>query len=846
MANIALRIDNGLNTSGDPLRLGPGFLRVCEGAIYMPDDPDRPHKHPGRTEAGVLPAAATTANTKGLAFLQYENADDKFVLLANSQFYQVTAATSGILAGDWADVADAQSTPVAFPRTGSYLKAIPDGDNGWIMWTGASERAIIREQGGHSWFLGLKRPLPLTVSKITIAPTDTVPDSSSSITTEFSFNGNNITPTKTWQNPSNAFDTDIDTFALANLVDIDPATTLYATELYEFTDAGTIPANFFLFVTFDTISSTPAQGLAELTFQVSYNNGSTFTTVHTFTKPVSSFTQHNIPNLKQVAVIPLTSGGTWVDFQIRVVGSSSGAITQHKLYEMVAHLDTEGGSATINAGIYNYAYTEVFEVTGGKRPRTIESLPSDVIKITADGTEFGMILTFNTDDAVVNEDTDGVKDDPNNNLKHYRKVYRTTKTGVYPDLGFIGIAPINALTYTDDFAISGETLGSPPLNVVYERDIPVEAAGFPPNFRDAVYFKGVIIIIPEDDPFKIIWSMPGQPHYYPVSHGAKLIPTNRNDELKGVTAIGDSIIVFSRTMVHRVRILPIVDRPNFSTQTMEIVPLSPNEGLAGGPLSHTLAYSQKGHAIVLWVSDNGIWMTDGSLVSEGGMGIAKLSIFMDWKKEIDISQLSETKLTYDSILQIVIFEYIDNDGATQVKYLHMGPHHWVQTGQDQAVPKTSGPHTQFALKQRVFGEIASKINQWSLDTTNLRIYNERTGTDLSGSPIVTHIESGLNYLQGSENEFHAYEGAFLHSNWGPSETCELEIRTLRDTKGIAQVLHKNIRLNGERETDFFINRGGQAMQVTVRHEGNTISDGSATRAFGPLTLDVAPLGEVES
>jgi hypothetical protein len=816
--------------------------------IYMPDDPDRPHKHPGRSEAGVLPAAASAANTKGLVHLQYDNADDKFVLYANSQLYEVTAATSGIGAGDWADIED-QDTPTAYARAGGFLKAIPDGDNGWIMWTGADEeRPIIREEDGHSWYLGLAKPIAPTLSDITSTPTVVRPTSSAAAAGSITVGSGSETVTQDWDQPALAYDNDQDTKMFASF---NHTVSAVAAEVFTFTEGGNIPANeeLHLFYGGSIKGIMPTQ----LYFQISYAGDvdGNYSTVHTFALNPRNPDHSSAPDdnpYKEHTIIPLTAGTAWTALKIRVVAlDKTWGTATPVVFEMFAQESTAGNPSTVDAGTYYYAITEVFEISGD-RPRYVESAPSDFVGTTLDGTENGVLLTFSTDVPQANLEADGVTDDPANDLKHYRKIYRTTKTGTWPDLGYIGNATIGATTWADTFETDGETLGSPGLDIVYEKDIPIEAAGIPPAFRDAVYFRGVVIAIPETDPFKLTWSMPGNPHYFPnPSHQLGLIPSTRNDELKGVTAIGDSIIVFSRTMVQRIREIKMVDRANYDVQSIEIDPLSPNEGLAGGPLSYTLAYSQKGHAIVVWVSDNGIWMTDGTLVSEGGMGVVKLSVYMNWRKEVDTTALADTRLSYDSVLQLICFEYTDKSGTTQVKYLHTSPHHWVQTGQDQAVPKTSGPHTQFAVKQRAFGEISGEIKHWSLDTTALKIYNERDGADLAGSPVITHIESGKQYLGGARGEFHAYEGVLLHSDWDPSETCDLEIRTYRDTVKIPQVVHKKgLPLVGEGNEDFWVDRAGQSMQVILRHIGNTISDGTKERAFGPLLFAVSSLGEVEA
>ena len=138
MADFILPIDKGNNTAHDPTRLKPGFLVRTHEFIYMPDDLDRLHKMPGRTLAGTKPAGLSSLD--GIVYCQYDNAADVIVSYgddgAGTNFlYRATASTT---LGAWVEI-DGPAAASDIHPTGSFLKAIPDGRNRWILWTGGQD-----------------------------------------------------------------------------------------------------------------------------------------------------------------------------------------------------------------------------------------------------------------------------------------------------------------------------------------------------------------------------------------------------------------------------------------------------------------------------------------------------------------------------------------------------------------------------------------------------------------------------------------------------------------------------------------------------------------------------------
>jgi hypothetical protein len=281
-----------------------------------------------------------------------------------------------------------------------------------------------------------------------------------------------------------------------------------------------------------------------------------------------------------------------------------------------------------------------------------------------------------------------------------------------------------------------------------------------------------------------------------------------------------------------------VDRSNFDVSQIQVDVLSPNEGLAGGALSYCTFQSQKGFSVLVWVSDSGLWMTDGSLPSEGGLGIVKLTANLNWRKFVDTSLLTRSRLIYDPILQTIFFDYYNTAGAFRTLCLHTAPDHWIQSGQDHTVPKITGPHTS-AVLTRGIGEFQGTLRQWSLDTTRLKLYNERTGTSDDGQPILSVLETGWQQPGGPQEEYLCNLGSLYHSDWGPSETCDLDLLARRDDTGVIQEVRKGgLSLAGAAVVNFYINRASKSIRLRITHNGLTTSNGQLPiKALGPCGIE---------
>jgi hypothetical protein len=825
----------GIDNAHDDLRMPEGYFRIIRGAYLRPDDPDRIWKAPGRTLAGTFPGALSVA---GMDFLQ-QDSGDTFALWVNGKVY---SAPAGILGVDtWTPASDrTDPDPIPFPQVGTMPKAIHDGTGRWILWSGdPSEVPLLREVDGSFRTIGVDKPGKLTgITTIDTPGTDIIPDAVAAVATY-----------DTWDNPTNSYDSDTNT-AATKLYETVPSS-FGVSGVWSFTDGGTIPVGSTIQVVIAT-SSLPPWGVdppggggdandqdpldTAMLVELSEDAGATW---------IPIFTKHS-PIARQTVTGNLTFGLNWTDIQIRITGEYISGIgrIEFQVYEVYA---SSGSGTAIMGGVYHYCSTEVYVDPAG---RTIESGISDdfeieVLPLTGEVSVppvYGLIL-----DLPVGTSNPITKGFDQSRLS--RRIYRTTKTGAPPDYGRVSSAAITDTTFVDIFTEDGDTLpGLPPESLAAVGDLTVSLSEPVPAIRDAALYRGSVVIIPANLEATIYWSVPGVPDYFPLyTQSLASLPSERNDTLKAICTINNALLLFFRTRVLRIMDLPMIADQTFDIRIADQDILSPSEGLAGGIKSYCSFNAESGRALVAWVSDSGIWMTDGSLNFERGLGCVKLSPKIDWSRTVDTSRLGETTLTFDPVEQIMWFLYWDPAGLRQALAFHLSKIHW-----SEEAPKVTGPHD-LPLQGHLTGEFSTALRLWGWESIydpdlvvyTVNLYNERTGsvdeahwTDPAGQ-IETYLESGWNYPQGPYGEWQIYKGALYHNNWGPNHMVDIRMEFREDSRGIVQSLRKGISLLGSRISSFWLSRSGRSLRVTLRHLGH------AEGALGPLVFEGESLGPTE-
>ncbi len=879
MPPLDLPVDKGENTVMDSKRLPPGFLELLDGWVYMPDDPDQLHKIPGRSEAATMPAGVTADNVKGLVHLQFNNAANKVVLLGNSKLYE---ADDGDTLGAWAEVQDGNGA--AFSMEGDYLRAVADGANRWVLWSGTNagddERALIRDEDGGWRRLGMQAAGTATLS-VTPPTGGSPPEIVQPDTFELApagFYTMNDNPNGGGSGRESAARWNDEAFAVDDGTDDKYETVAFTTSLPN----GTTGRRKRLVGTRFGFSAQPGDDSDALGYQV-------FITFDVFggsqgdpqPLPVNSdgdtrFRGWFIAELYDEAVsttVPIhkiildqhyirtsrsdTNNGVAVSF--RIAGSAGQRVWTDLKLDCKWYFRKGTPTITavvrdiryardgvlvlgqVSAGTYEYTTTEVHrvELSSGESFYT-ESPPAGRLKVTVSGTEADSIsLTFSTTRSNIEAEGYKVAD-------MYRNIYRSTKSGTWPDLGLIATVPIEDLTFLDAFLVGASTLGVPALKMVSVGGAFAPQAGVPPTIYDATLLKSALVIIPIDSRRSLMWTLANQPDALPQFHDLRSLPSERNDDIMGVTNLSDTLLVFLRTKVLRVRFLPSsATTVGFDLGSLEVDVLSPDEGLAGGPRAYTTFKTELGHGLVAWTSDNGVWMTDGSLPQERGLGVRKLSRNMAWRKIVDVSALATAVMSYDPVLQIVYLDCDGRDGNRLTLLFHTSPAHWVGDG-DAVVPKTART-TVLVAKDRAIGENTSELKHWSLYVGGAapKVLLERSGVDNDGAAIDSLGKLGWRYPAGPLNGCMVWEGLLAHQDWGLRDMLELRVVTRRDESGVEQERVVVLPLRGNRTDKWLVSLSGQAVRMEFRHTGKTLSDGTGLRAFGPLALQFDAEGDIQ-
>ena len=845
MSDLLIPVHNGRRTTGDPMRIPPGFLARCENWVYSADDNEALHKIHGRS---VAAAALPGASNNGMVFLRYDNGANRIVVYADGKLYE---ATTGVTLGAFAVV---QSEPPAdFALTGAHMKALPDSLGRMLVFTsGKNQRPLVRDEDGNWRFLGMFKPeapvLDASIGsggKLVATANRKFPTASDPATTSQGVVTNTFGTTN--HPKGHAYDVDKDTYAACNMaapgvgaVDFGWAPSTVVTENQRLTiilgtsslpiglpgdEAGSEPLDATLIVqkALDVISGTP-----------------TYVTIFSESAPVST-----VKIQERIAFSDL-NGGDLNDLGIRVMlqyrGGSFDVTAQ--IMEIWCQDESAGDVAPLPlGGTFYYAVTEVYSVTlASQKTIVVESSPSETFKVVlTGGVHSGAAIKL---PPLKNLPTSGMRVVSASLKLLRRKIHRTTRSGVYPNLASIVTVDSTVETYIDNFEVGEDTLGADALKVVFVGPSAYNLSDPPPSFKDACNYQGAIVAIPAISPHEVRWSSAGQPDYWPFPQSTGVLTQDRNDEAMGVTSLGDWLILFLRNRVLRTRDLPQA-RSGTPFNPPQVTILSPSEGLAGSPLAYCHFHSQKGHALVAWVSDSGIWATDGTLLSERGLGVIRLTSHKDWGREVDRARLTDARLTFDPVLQALVFDHWHLNGSYVTEYLHVAAHHWIESGQDQAVPKFSGPHA-LQAHYRAVGEDGGVIRHWALNTVDGKIYLERTGTDNAGSKISSVAISHWGIPGGPRQEFQVYGGTVYHSDWGAGEACDVEVEVRRDQTGIRHSTHKRgLSLRGERLTELGWVRGsGQSARVTIRHLGKTTSTGEPRRALGPIVLEGEAADEV--
>ena len=126
MPNLTLPINKGVASGVDPSLLKPGELQEGEGVIYSPGD-EAAHKHGGRTSFATVTGAAVN----GLAFVDFDSADDRLIAQDNGALYSSTIAGAS-----FASIRSGLTSTATYIDTTKYadnMVCVNGTDTNWLV-----------------------------------------------------------------------------------------------------------------------------------------------------------------------------------------------------------------------------------------------------------------------------------------------------------------------------------------------------------------------------------------------------------------------------------------------------------------------------------------------------------------------------------------------------------------------------------------------------------------------------------------------------------------------------------------------------------------------------------------
>jgi len=835
MPDQKMTFDKGVRRSKSPLNLGKDELWLAEGLFYRFDDTDCLWKLRGRTTTGSLPASANAIDVEHLQFQGMT--PSKLAALVDGIIREATSAHGAL---SWSTAQTNTSSPNNVALTGTtFMKGLSDGNNRWVLWDGEDIQPWLRDNSATgNWRragIGVPGALQPTLAKNTTAA---VPQRATA------------SGAGSWASPDNAWDSSTTTYSSTTVSTGTPGP---ITQLWTFLGAPSNTTSKSLYVKVATLALPPINpdtggggsgghhggsdttSVGHLLIEWSEDSGATWNTLLSSNSPIATTTfskamlgGHNIANVQVRATLTNVSGST----------SVSGLV-----YDIQIADTASASSSLVTSGTYTYLATVVYKGDDGI---TVEGEGSNYqgcsITITnpAD-TCYGVTLTFPDGflEASGATEANGFK-----LANTYFRVYRTTSTGVYPNMTQVGelSAQTGSFTWVDNFAVAGTSSSGVPYPLLTSNGVSLPSNTILSPIYDACMYQSALVAIPATDRTRIQWSLPGSVEYFPVLHDVTITTDRLNDQLCGISTINSVMILFTRTQTQRIDGLIFAGQTTFDPANMRRETLSPSVGLAGSPRGYAQFLGPRGEPTIAWISDNGIYATDGRYPHERGTGVYRISDAVDWDELVDNSRLMESSLLYDPTQELLWFDFYGKDGLRKSLTFHVAPVHWYPFDQGHAVPKFTGPHLSGRgdgtrnIVSRTIGAPSGTFFQWSL-TDDGHVWNEWSGVKdeaLLYNPrgdMVARFQTGWQYPGGPRGFSHAYTGALAHDDWGPQAQADVLFEARDDDSGAIQFVRKDgVSLRGAKVTRFWLSRAGQSLRFTVQHVG---------QAYGSFTyLDI--------
>lgn len=838
----AISFTNGLNTAADRTYLAPGELIVATGCYYKPGDTQRLWKILGRTSYGDAYAGSHAG--AGVAYFAFDtaNADKLVVANDNGEYHFSTVSATDATSGDFVTLTTGLTS-------GAKSLAWTHFDDIWFFCDDVNKPFVLKSDGTFR-AMGLGPPVGTLqatagngtlLSRCTTAtytgtewglPTfmyDAPPDVSSndSLVDYFaallqSFGGSSMNPSDLSVGSERRIifsgwsaDTGSDR-AFYTIVGVNVSIGQIETGLWQ--QLGT--ANY------TNLDDAPSGTKYDLTLyiDVSYNNGGDWEEKLSY--PFKSLDVSAPSGAPVMMGFILDDGEDLADVEVRfrlVNNGNPNDLTYNYFMVFDTQITDRGwtGPVSTQVGMY-YAVAEAIPDEGIEGPLSppvfVTMSEQNQVKVTFPAPTGGSA--------------------PTNPAATHWYVYRTFDGGT-PKAAYRrrGVVDIAETVWIDplDTPLSDESGIRPPLYSVgdlhYEQNYP------PPRFKAIVEYQNFLVAIDAASPRSLAYSYPNRPEYWPAQYRITDFPLKEHDKLVNLAVAGDLLIVAAEANIIVVNGLP--DATGVDT----LINAEPTvlRGAPGCVGPYAMAeYSLHGEPRVVWVSEHGVYETNGHSVQE-------LSTQLDWANTVSQGNLSRTWLHWDRDDQIMEMG-VDTDGdglPDRVYFFHMTGEH--RKGGDRGMPKITGPH---------YGSLTNKVSAlandgryriYSLDTdTSGAVYHEKDGGTDAGDFFNTVSEVPMiaqtGRLHGPDlREWAVDFPTVRHTSWGATPlliTWDIGRDDFDVTPETDSVL-ATLTVTTQKATKFAIARSGEWHQVKLTHNG----DASAGGGIGVIQFGETIMGE---
>ena len=533
----------------------------------------------------------------------------------------------------------------------------------------------------------------------------------------------------------------------------------------------------------------------DIKFEFSEDAGSTW---ETFYNPVGLVAPQGASTADIEVTDNLELDGN-LQFRATLTYNSGTAQATLRIMDIVVKKGATGADFTLDSGLY-YAITE----WDSTRPY-LESKMGAAQYVSA--------ATFGTGNSI----TIGLPSTAqNSNTTHFR-IYRTTDGGSLPSsLGLIAAVKLGDTGYLDTFEDSKDVQSKPlyPLLRTLEQQdaaasnpLYFDVLSAPTNFAVMRVYEGSIVGLSPDSPRALYYSIAGFPERFPIINVIDSFPLEDHDELQDCVSLGSSLIIAANGAMMRLTGLPRVVNSVRDNSRVEQIKGAP--GCVGRRA--LTAYSVAGEPRAAWISEAGVYITNGDTID-------RISDDIDWSVYDGVDK-SSWSLHWDEKRLCLVLSM----GASNGTYflLHMAPEHRKANGE----PKWTGPHYGEYV-QLDSGYLDSSHRLYGGHASNGLVYvldRRGTSTDASaaysGTTLPTILKTGKIFAEG--RNWAVLDARLYHSDFGSGSSCTAAWTVGNDDEdGGEFTLSESISLSGNRGEQFDVSMRGQWHQLQL-----TISSG---------------------